>query len=137
MDGTSTIQNGRSLVGLFSDLWRDTTTLVREEAELARVEISQKVGRMESAAASIAIGGAVLFAGLIVLLLAAVAGLEQLLPPPQSAWLAPLIVGGIVAIIGFALVSRARKNLSAASLTPTRTMRSLQRDRELAREHLA
>ena len=33
----------RSLIALFSDLWRETSTLVHEEAELAKAELSEKV----------------------------------------------------------------------------------------------
>jgi len=37
---------GRSLVGLFSDLLRESSTLVQEEAALAKAEISEKVSQL-------------------------------------------------------------------------------------------
>jgi len=50
-------------------------------------------------------------------------------------WLAPLIVGVIVMIVGYVLLSRGRKQLDAESLAPERTIESLQRDARLAKEH--
>ncbi len=127
---------GRSLIGLFSDLWRETSTLVREEAELARAEISEKVEQMESAIASLAIGAAVLFAGVLVLLFAAVAALAEVLPPDSAAWLSPLIIGLVVVAIGAVVLAKGRSSLRASSLKPDRTTRSLRRDAALAREHM-
>ena len=119
---------GRSLMGLFADLWRETQTLVHQEAQLAKAELSQKVSQ-------VAAGGAVLFAGFIVLLFAAVGALELILDTEHSVWLSPLIVGLVVMIIGYVLLSRGRKQITAEKLTPERTMQSLQRDARLAKEH--
>ena len=126
---------GRSLMGLFADLWRETQTLVHQEAQLAKAEISQKVSQVASGAGEIAAGGAVLFAGFIVLLFAAVGALELMLDTEHSVWLAPLIVGLVVMIIGYVLLSRGRTQISAEKLAPERTMESLQRDARLAKEH--
>ena len=127
---------GRSLIGLFSDLWRETQTLVHQEAELAKAEISEKVSRVTTGAGEIAAGGAILFAGFIVLLFAAVGALELLLPTEHAIWLAPLIVGLIVMIIGYIVFARGRKQMSAESLAPQRTIDSLQQDAKLAKEHM-
>jgi hypothetical protein len=130
------IAGGRSLARLFADLWRETFTLVREEAELAKAEISEKVTRVETGVASLAIGGAVLFAGLLVLLDAAVAGLHQALPPAYADWLAPLIIGAAVAVVGLVVLAVARRNLRTSNLKPSRTLQSLRTDAQLARGHL-
>jgi xanthine/uracil permease len=86
-------------------------------------------------AGEIAAGGAVLFAGFIVLLFAAVGALELMLDTEHSVWLAPLLVGLVVMIIGYILLSRGRKQMKAESLAPERTLESLQRDARLAKEH--
>ena len=39
-------REGRTLMGLFADLWRETHTLVRDEAQLAKAELSEKVSRL-------------------------------------------------------------------------------------------
>lgn len=127
---------GRSLAGLFSDLFRETSTLVHEEAQLAKAEISEKVSQLGSGAAAIGAGGAILFAGFIVVLFAAVNALALFLPPDHAAWLAPLIVGLIVMIVGYIALSRGRKELKAESLKPSRTLESLRRDTQLVKEHL-
>lgn len=127
---------GRSLLSLFSDLWRETTTLVHEEAELAKAELSEKVSQVTTGAGEIAAGGAILFAGFIVLLFAAVGALELMMPTEHSIWLAPLIVGLVVMIVGYIALARGKKQMKAESLAPERTMESLKRDARLAKEHV-
>lgn len=126
----------RSVAGLFSDLWRETTTLVHEEAELAKADISEKAGQAMHAAGAVAAGGAIAFAGFIILLLAATNALAPLLPPESAAWLAPLIVGGVVLAIGLVALSSGRHKLRAGSLKPERSAQSLRRDQHMVKEHL-
>ena len=59
-----------------------------------------------------------------------------MIPSDHSAWLAPLIVGVVVMIAGYIVLSRGRKQIKAESLAPERTMQSLQRDARLAKEHV-
>lgn len=124
----ATDRTDRSLGTLFSDLTRDTVELVRQEIALARTEMSQKVSTAQRALASIAIGAAVLLAGLFLLLQAVVAGVERVLPPDIAPWLAPLIVGAVVALIGWVMVRSGRERLDPDKLMPHRTMDSLRRD---------
>lgn len=126
----------RPIFGLFSDLWRETATLVREEAALAKAELSEKVSQVQSGIGSIAFGGAILFAGVLFLLSAAVAGLATVLPPEFAVWLAPLIVGAVVSLIGLMVLAKGRRNLRSTNLAPNRTAESLRRDAQLAREHV-
>jgi hypothetical protein len=126
----------RPLVGLFSDLWRETATLVRDEAELAKAEITEKVTQVQSAAVELAAGAAVLYAGFLVLLAAAAIGLAQVLPEEMAPWLAPLIVGLVVAGAGVVLLVIGRNKVKAGNLAPTRTMESLRRDAEFAKGHV-
>ena len=125
----------RSLVGLFSDLWRETATLVRDEAELAKAEITEKVTQVQTAAVELAAGAAVLYAGFLVLLAAAAIGLAQVLPEEMAPWLAPLIVGLVVAGAGVVLLVIGRNKIKAGNLAPERTIDSLRRDADLAKEH--
>jgi hypothetical protein len=125
-----------SLAGLVAALWRQTTTLVHQEAELARAELREKGAQLNTALTGMGIGAALLFAGLIALLLAAAAGLWMILPREHALWLAPLIVGLVAMLVGYLTLAGARRRLTARSLTPERTVRSLQRDAELAKEHM-
>ncbi|MFA7094956.1 MAG: phage holin family protein [Gammaproteobacteria bacterium] len=124
----------RSLATLFSDLTQETTALLRKEVELAKVEISEKVSQAQSGAVSLATGGAVLYAGLLFLLLALVYGISA--ATNWDLWVSALIVGAVVSIIGYALLARGRRNLKAENLTLPRTVRSLRRDKELAKEQV-
>jgi len=129
-------REGRSLIALFSDLWRETSTLVHEEAELAKAEMSEKVSQVGTGVAAIAIGGAIIFAGFIVLLFAAVNGLAMMLPPDHAEWLAPLIVGLAVMVLGFVALAKGRSELKTSNLKPERSMQSLRQDTELVKEHV-
>lgn len=127
--------NNRTLVGLFMDLWRETSSLVHDEVELARTEVSEKVSQVGTGLAVIATAAAVLFAGFLMLLLAAVNALALLLPEDGAPWLAPLLVGVAVVIIGFIALAMGRAELKARNLKPERTLQSLRDDRELVKEH--
>jgi hypothetical protein len=132
---THTPQNDRSLMALFSDLLRETSSLVHNEAELAKVEISEKVSQVGNGLAELAIGGLVVFAGFIVTLIAIANGLAHLLPPEQADWLAPLIVGVVVMVLGFVALQRGRRNVKPDNLAPARTMESLRRDAQMVKGH--
>jgi uncharacterized membrane protein YqjE len=122
----------RSIGGLFRDLMQDLASLVRNETELAKAEISEKVSQAGSGVASLAIAGVVLLAGFIILLLAAVYGLSLIWPQ----WLAALVVGGAVALIGLILLLIARSKLRPEKLTPQRTTESIRKDTSIAQERL-
>jgi hypothetical protein len=81
-------RNDRSLAARVYDLTRDTVELIRQEIALAPAELSEKVTTAQGARSSMAIGAAVLLAGLFLLLQAAVQGLALVLPPPRPRALA-------------------------------------------------
>ena len=140
MDTTAgrTSYEGRPLIGLISDLWRETSRLIHAEVELATVEISEKVSEVRTGLISIAVGGAILFAGFMVMLFAAVAAVYKLLEgqTEHALWAAPAIVGAAVVIAGAIAVAKGRSELKAANLAPERTLRSLQRDAQMVKEHI-
>ncbi len=128
-------RDGKPLLGLFSDLWRETSTLVHNEAELAKAELSEKVSQIGTGAAEMAVAGGVLFAGFLVLLFAAVGALGLMIDSPHAAWIAPLIVGVVVMLVGYLLLKRGQHQVKPESLTPDRTLQALRDDAQLAREH--
>jgi xanthine/uracil permease len=125
-----------SLGGLFSDLTRELSTLVRQESQLIKAELSEKASDVGVGIGEIATGGAVLLAGLIIFLLAVVAMVTQMLGATavDYPWLSPLIVGTLVLIVGFVLLQRGRTNLRAGNLVPRKTGESLRRDKEVLKE---
>ncbi len=127
----------KSLPALFAELTRETVDLVRKEIALARAEVGEKVSTAQAALVSLAGGGVIILAGLILVLLALANGLAMVLPPEVAPWLAPLIVGVVVMLIGYFMLRSGRSHLSADGLTPHRTVNSLRRDKAVAQEKVA
>ena len=125
----------KSLPTLFADLTRDIVDLLRKEVALGRAELAQKVSHAQSGVSSVAIGAAIAMAGTVILLLAAVNGLAMVLPPDLAPWLAPLIVGGVVVLIGYLMLKSGQSNLKAENLVPQRTLNSLRADGAVVADH--
>ncbi len=121
-----------SLGELFASLARDTGNLVRQEVQLAKTEMTQKVTGLGRDAGMIGAGGAVAYAGLLTLIAALVLGLGELIP----LWLSALIVGLVVVAIGYFLIQRGRTGLSQADLTPRQTIDTLKEDTEWAKDQI-
>lgn len=120
-------RESQSAFGLLRRLTDELATLLRQELALASSEISRSMRVMLAGAASLAVGGAVLFTGLLAMLAAAVLALATVLHP----WLAALLIGAAVAGIGVILVSVGIRSLDPSSLKPARTTESLRRDRDV------
>ena len=118
-----------SVPGLIKSLADDVTHLFAQEIALAKTEVASAVKDIKAGVLSLAVGLGVLFAGFIVLLGAAVAGLSLFM----ETWLAGLIVGGVVALIGLALLLKAKKSLDPDAMVPNRTIDSLKRDEAMVR----
>jgi len=125
-----TSKEDRSLGELFGDLTREMTTLIRQEANLAATEVGNKVSRLGKDVGYLAVGGAVAYAGFLALLAALIIGLDAFLP----AWVAALIVGVVVAGIGYFLVQRGLSELKRVNLAPRQTIGTLKEDVQWAKE---
>jgi hypothetical protein len=123
----------RSLGDLFSDLSRETTTLVRQEVQLAKAELTQSATEAARGIGMLVAGGAVAYAGLLFLLLAIVFGLIE---AGLDAWVSALVVGLVVVAIGAVLVLRARESLKPANLAPQKTVETLKEDAAWAKEQI-
>jgi hypothetical protein len=126
-------KDDRSLGELFADLARESSTLLRQEVQLAKTELSQKASQLGKDAASVAIGGLVAYSGLLAILAALIIGLAAAGLPW---WAAALLVGIIVAGIGYALIQRGLTALKREDLTPRKTIESLQEDAQWAKEQV-
>ena len=127
------VRDERSLGDLFSDLSRETTTLVRQEVQLAKAELTQSATEAARGIGMLVAGGAVAYAGLFFLLLAIVFGLIE---AGWDAWLSALVVGLVVVAIGAVLVLRARESLKPANLAPQKTVETLKEDTAWAKEQI-
>jgi len=128
------LRDDRSLGQILRDLREETTQLLRQEVDLAKTEMSEKMSRLGSNMGSVATGGAVLFAGALVLLAALTLGLialfSQFMDRDVAMWLAPLLVGGILAGVGYSMVKKALQALKQEGIAPQRTTQSLKENKE-------
>ncbi len=120
------VKEERSLGDLFSELATETSTLVRQEVALAQTELTQKATSVGKNVGFLVVGGAVGYAALLAILAAAIIGLAYFVP----AWAAALIVGVVVGIVAFVLISSALKALKETSLAPNQTVETLKEDAE-------
>ena len=116
-----------STPSLLRRLVDDVGMLVGQEVALLKAETSRSIAELKTAAAGIAMGGAVAFMGAFFLLLAAVYGLSNVVEP----WLAALIVGGVVTLIGVVMLASGRRKLEPSTMAPRRTAASLRKDTEM------
>ena len=112
----------RSLGELFAELSRDTGLLVRKEVELATTELTAKARVAGLHAATVAAGGALAHAGLLVLLAALVSVLVRL---GVEVWLSAGIIAVLTMAIGYFLLNKGLANLRQANLAPTQTIQSI------------
>jgi hypothetical protein len=123
----------RSLGELFGDLTREITTLVRQEATLAKTEIGQKAARVGKDVGMLAAGGAVAYAGLLALIAAVIALLVE---AGMTWWGSALLVGVVVAAIGGFLVWRGLDALKHEDLAPRETVETIKEDTAWARRQV-
>lgn len=111
----------RSLGELFSDLTTESRTLVRQELELAKRELGDKAAKVGKDAGLMALGGIVLYTGLLALIAAAIIGLGHLI----GYGVAALITGVALAGTGAAVVLGAKKDLQKTNLAPEETKKTV------------
>lgn len=122
----------RSLGELFAELARETSSLVRQEVDLAKTEVTQKATRAGRHVGVIGAGAAVAYAGLLAIIAALILGIGLFIP----LWLSALIVGLAVAIIGYVVIQTGLSALKRADLTPHETIESLKEDTEWAKDQI-
>jgi hypothetical protein len=116
---------------LLGNVATDIQDLVRGEVRLARSELDQKLDRVIMAAVWLLGGALVAFAGLVVVLEGGAAALALVLPQ----WAASVIVGVVIVIVGALFARSGLAMLSLKTLTPDRTVASLEKDARVVKEH--
>lgn len=122
----------RSLGDLFAELSQEVNTLVRQEMKLAKTELSQKATEAGKNVAYVALGGFVAYAGFLAIILALIVGLAEFIP----GWLAALIVGLVVAGVGYFLVQKGINELRNMNPAPRQTIQTLREDKEWLTQQL-
>jgi cation transport ATPase len=122
----------RSIGVLFGALSQDMALLVRQEAQLAKTEMQQKVSKVTTDLVSLATGGVVALVGGLALTAALILLLID--PVGIEPWLAALLVGAVLAIAGWVMLRRGVKDLKRTDPTPRRTVESIKEDIQWAKE---
>jgi len=125
-------QQERSIGELFGQLSQDMTLLVRQEIQLARTEMSDKLSRLATNLVSVAAGGFVAYLGGLALVAALILAIRDL--ANISLAFSALIVGAILAIVGYVMLQRGMKELKRVDLAPRRTVETLKDDVQWAKE---
>lgn len=120
------------IVPLIKRLADEVTTLFSKELALLKVETTSAINDTRTGIGAMAAGGAVLYAGFLFLLVSAVMALSQVMEP----WLAALIVGGVVLIIGAIMLSSGKKKLEPSAFRPEHTQASLEKDRNMVKRSI-
>lgn len=124
-------RSGQGVGDLLRDLATDVGTLVRQEIELARLEITRTATGVAKDGAWIAVGAAIAAVGGLVLVVALALGLGALL---GSYWLGTLITGVLLLLIGGLFAWKGLRDFRRRELAPTRTVATLREDADWARQ---
>jgi|SRR5580765_8378237 putative superfamily III holin-X len=116
----------RGVAELFGQLSQDMTMLVRQEVQLARAEMSEKLSRLTANLVSVIAGGFVAYVGALALVAALILALNDLVN--ISPWVSALIVGAVLAIGGYAMLRRGLGELKRVDLAPRRTVENIKDD---------
>lgn len=109
----------RSMADVLKDVVSNVQDMVRGEVRLAKAELREEATRSASAAKLIGIGGGLALLGAGFVLVA----ITQLLALVMPAWVASLLVGGVLAIAGFVLLSKGRAQFTVP--TPHKTIENV------------
>src|SRR5215207_913267 len=131
MNENRSLEN-KPLGDLFGDLATEMSNLVRQEVALARVELSQKAKHVGKNVGYLVVGGAVAYAAELAIIAAIIMLLARYMPD----WGAALLVGIIVAGVGWLLIGKALSALQQTEVTPRQTVETLKEDATWMKEQL-
>lgn len=125
-------QEERSVGELFSELASETSTLVRQEVQLAAREMTLKASYAARQAAII--GGGLLLG--VVSLLSLIAALVFGLATMITLWKSALLVGALLMLLAALLVWKGAAALREMSLLPKQSIQSLKEDEQWVQEQV-
>jgi putative superfamily III holin-X len=126
------LRQERSIGELFGQLTQDMTLLVRQEIQLARSEMSEKLSHFTANLISVAAGGFVAYVGGLALVAALILALHDL--ANISLAVSALIVGAVFAIAGYVMLKRGLNELKRVDIAPRRTVENIKDDVQSIKE---
>jgi len=115
---------------LLSQLATSSAALVRDEIQLARQELSDKLSEFRSGILVLAVGVIMALVATLALTAAAIIGLAHYVGPGYST----LIIGATLAIVGGITASAGLVQVKRINLAPKQTIETLEEDKEWLKE---
>ena len=128
---TGTPMGEASVRDLIGDLASETSNLIRQEANLAKLEMRQTASAMVRDFLQIGIAAGIAVVGLLVFAAFLVIGLGILLG--NVYWASSLIVAALLLLVGGLLAQRAIKDMKQQDLAPQQTQETLHEDQDFAK----
>jgi uncharacterized membrane protein YqjE len=128
-EDVSTMQR-ESFTELLGQLASHSASLVRDEIELSRQEVREKLQSLSSGAITLVAGVALVWIALLALCAAVVIGLSVYMGPGIAA----LVTGAVLLVIGGGIAYLGFRQLKNTSLKPDKTIRTLKEDKEWLKE---
>jgi uncharacterized membrane protein YqjE len=122
----SSMLDERTLGDLFGDLSEKAGLLVRQEVQLAKVEMKEKAAEATKEVVLILVGAFLANAALLSLVAALIIGLSYFM----EGWVAALLVGIVLAVAAALLVASGIQALKQMSALPQQSLTSLKEDKE-------
>jgi uncharacterized membrane protein YqjE len=122
----------RSVGELMGDLARDLGQLVRQELELAKVEIKEELAKTGKAGGILGGTAVAAYMALVLLSFAAAYGLDAVMPTG----FAFLIVGLVYAAVAAVLYGKGRQELRNVRPVPEQTVETLKEDVQWAKQQM-
>ncbi len=125
--------DNRTLGDLLSELSHETATLVRQEVALARSELTQSLARVGRHTSLIAAGAAIMYGGLLAIVAAIVLILMR---AGLNPWLAALVAGVAILVLGYLLMQSGLSALRKDRVTPEATVQTLKENAAWAKNQM-
>jgi len=122
----------RPISSIIEDVLRHVGEILRSEIRLVQTEVKQDFRDVKHAGSYLLAASVAGLFALGFLLLAAVYGLSTIMAP----WLAAITVGGVVGIVGVVLLTKGLHLLKTTSMTPDRTIQSMEDNLKWFKKHV-
>lgn len=122
------LRNG-SIGDLFKELSNDSSRLIQDEVQLAKIELRESVSTLSGAAGKVGLAAVLAIPGLLALTAALVIGIGVLI---NSYWVSALIGGVVILVVAGILAQRAVAAFERG-LSPRETIRTVREDVDWAK----
>ena len=135
-DALGSGQAPRGMGTLVRELADGSATLVRGEAQIARIEIGAVVRGIATGAGFVAVGGVIALLGGLSLLAGVIMLVGDQWLPRDLYWVAALLVVIVSGAIALLFARRGLSMLSPSALTPDQTVETLKEDKEWLKQRM-